>query len=85
MCETNIEKYKKEIEFIKSNYQCTKSDLVIAEEIDLFMKAIQWYEYDFDKHILAVADVVVNSQNVGNDGLTPKARQIMGVPKLRVL
>ena len=79
-------KYQKEFDFIKQNYNITQSDEALLFEIELFMKNIEdKYDYDYSKHIYALADVVMNHNNIGEDGLTPYARNILGEPKVPTL
>lgn len=75
--------YQREIDFIKNNYNVTVSDEVLIHEIRLFIENIRnKYDYDFSKHKYALADVVIHHDNVGEDGLTQYAKNILGEPKL---
>lgn len=88
--ERMLEKYKKEIDFLRSNYvgAVTDNEYALALNIDCAIKTIQNYtgkDYNQDEHFGAMIELVVNRNRVDKDGLTNAVRGMLGYRSIRVL
>lgn len=82
-----VEKYKDEIEILKTKYNNSDPDDVIAFDVNIAIKTIEkyvWGKYDPNEHFPAVIELVMNKTNKDKDGLTNVARGML-TPKLRIL
>lgn len=80
--------YSKEIEFIKKNFpDLAKDESMLIMDIEIAVKTIENYSfrtYDFNENIYAVVDLILNKDHLDADGLTNRARAIIGKPSIRV-
>lgn len=87
--ERMLEKYRSEIDFLRSNYggAITENEYALALNIDCAVKTIQNYtgkEYNRDEHFAAMIELVVNRNRVDKDGLTNAVRGMLGHRSIRV-